>query len=255
MNDFRKDFIVKFKNLLESNNSIHCVWEGGSAATGYLDEYSDLDLGIVCDDKKVEKNFELIEDYLELNYGIREKFRTPEPSWHGHSQCYYLLNNTPEFFYVDILIEKLSAGNRFMESDRHGKSIVWFDHKRLFDPTPTPDAEVLNKGKRFYNLLSVSTWILILDVKKQILRINTVDAFVLYHQLLNRMAYLWNLKYRPAKSDFGLRYTHRDFPEETVEWLKEVLVVKNLKDMLTKVEIIDKKYAELLSELEEKWSA
>lgn len=106
MNDFRKDFIVKFKNLLESKNSIHCVWEGGSAATGYLDQYSDLDLGIICDDKKVEENFQLIEDYLQKNYGIKEKFRTPEPSWHGHSQCYYLIDNTPELFYVDILIEK-----------------------------------------------------------------------------------------------------------------------------------------------------
>ena len=253
MDNFRKDFIVKFKNFLESNNSIHCIWEGGSAATGYLDEYSDLDLGVICDDKKVEDNFDKIEKYLQSNYGIKEKFRTPEPSWHGHSQCYYLLENTPEMFYVDILIEKLSAGNRFMESDRHGKSIVWFDHKRLFDPTPTPEAEVLKKGKRFYNLLSDSTWILLLDVKKQILRKNTVDAFVLYYQLINRMAYLWNLKYRPAKSDFGLRYTHRDFPTETVEWLQDILKVDNLDKMLVKLEIIGKKYNELLSELKEIW--
>jgi hypothetical protein len=219
-----------------------------------LDEYSDLDLGIICDDKKIEAAFEKIENYLQKNYGIMKKFRTPEPSWHGHSQCYYLIDKTPKLFYVDILIEKLSAGNRFMESDRHGKSIVWFDNKKLFNPTPTPDEEILKKGKRFYQLLADSTWILVMDVKKQILRKNTVDAFVLYHQLINRMAYLWNLKYRPAKSDFGLRYTYRDFPEEIVAWLEDKLIVQNLPEMQTKLEIIDAKYTELLIELQEKWS-
>ncbi|MDO9576559.1 MAG: nucleotidyltransferase domain-containing protein [Candidatus Cloacimonadales bacterium] len=253
MINFRKDFIVKIKKLLESNSAIHCVWEGGSAATGYLDQYSDLDLGIICDDKKVEDTFEKIEKYLQKNYGIKENFRTPEPSWHGHSQCYYLLDKTPEYFYVDILIEKLSAGNRFMEIDRHGHSIVWFDHKRLFDSTPTQEKELAQKGKRFYKLINDSTWILILDVKKQILRKNTVDAFVLYYQLVNRMAYLWNLKYCPAKSDFGLRYTHRDFPEETIIWLEDKLIVKNLAEMQKKLEIIDQKYSELLAELKAKW--
>lgn len=141
-----------------------------------------------------------------------------------------------------------------MEFDRHGKSIVWFDHKRLFDPTPTPEEEVLQKGKRFYKLIADSTWILVLDIKKQIRRKNTVDAFVLYYQLVNRMAYLWNLKYRPAKSDFGLRYTHRDFPEETVVWLEDILVVRNLVEMQHKLDIVDQKYSELLAELHDKWS-
>lgn len=148
MDNFREEFIIKFKNLLEKDNHIWCAWEGGSAATGYLDEYSDFDLGLICDDKKVEETFAKIEKYLTQNYGIKTKFRMPEPSWHGHSQCFYLLENTPEYFYVDLLIEKLSSGNRFMESDRHGKSIVWFDKKKLFDPTPTPLEQVEAKGKK-----------------------------------------------------------------------------------------------------------
>jgi predicted nucleotidyltransferase len=254
MNEFRKEFIIKFKNLLESTSSIHCVWEGGSAATGFLDEYSDLDLGIICDDKKVEDNFNKIETYLQEKYGILQKFRLPEPNWHGHSQCFYLLENTPEMFYVDLMIQKLSAGNRFMESDRHGNSIVWFDNKRLFDPTPTPDEEIANKGKRFYKMISDSTWILLIDVKKQILRKNTIDAYVLYYQLISRMSYLWNLKYRPAKSDFGLRYTHRDFPIETVDWLQNIFIVTDLDDMMNKLKIVEEKYQELLAELKSKWS-
>lgn len=253
MKDFRKKIINQFKNLLQPDDAVHCVWEGGSAATGYLDEYSDLDLGIICDDDYVELLFAKIESFLEDNYGISRKFRTPEPAWHGHSQCYYLLENTPPMFYADILIEKLSAGNRFMEEDRHGKSIVWFDRKKLFDAAPTPEEEILRKGKRFYQMIYDSTWLLIRDVQKQILRKNIIDAFVIYNQLVNRMSYLWNLKYRPAKSDFGLRYTHRDFPQEAVEWLKQVLAIKDLQEMEAKLPIIEDKYQQLFAELNEKW--
>ncbi len=253
MLDFRKEFIKKLKDLLKLNNSIYTVWEGGSAATDYLDEYSDLDLGIICEDDEVESIFEQLEKYFENNYRIESKFRVPEPSWHGHSQCYYRLKKSPPLFYVDILIEKLSAGNRFMESDRHGNSIVWFDKKDLFDPTPTPEEEIIKKGKRFYKLISDSYWILVMDVKKQIHRKNKVDAFVIYNQLLNRMAYLWNLKYRPTKVDFGLHYTYRDFPKETITWLEDMLVVKDLDKMKKKVDVIDAKYNELLEELKEKW--
>ena len=253
MQDFRKEFIEKLKDLLKLNCSIYTVREGGSAAIGCLDEYSDLDLGVVCADDEVENLFKQLDKYFEDNYGIENKFRTPEPSWHGHSQCYYLLKNTPYLFYVDILIEKLSAGNRFMESDRHGNSIIWFDKKDLFDPTPTSEEEVIKKCKRFYKLISDSFWILVMDVKKQIHRKNKVDAFVIYNQLLNRMALLWNLKYRPPKSDFGLRYTFRDFPQETITWLEDMLVVKDLDEMMKKVDVINNKYIELLEELKKKW--
>ena len=91
-----------------------------------------------------------------------------------------------------------------------------------------------------------------MDVKKQIHIKNIVDAFVIYNQLVNRIAYLLNLKYRPPKSDFGLRYTYRDFPKETITWLEDVLVVKDLNEMMKKVDIVERRYKKLLEELKEK---
>jgi len=231
LNNIRKDFIEKLKDILINCEFIYTVWEGGSAATGYLDEYSDLDLGMICDDEKIEVAFELIENFLQSNYGIKQKFRMPEPNWHGHSQCFYQLEELPEFLYADILIEKLSSGNRFMEKDRHGKAVVWFDKKDLFDPTPTPKDAVEAKCKRIYQMTAESIWVLVIEAKKQILRGNVVDAAVTYNQLLNRMAPLFNLKYRRSKVDFGLRYLERDFFKEIVEWFIDKLYIKDLTDM------------------------
>lgn len=45
------------------------MWEGGSAATGYLDEYSDLDIALITTDDTVEE----IAFVKDLN-DLKEKF-------------------------------------------------------------------------------------------------------------------------------------------------------------------------------------
>ena len=254
MHDFRQKFVEKLKDFLQNDNFIYCVWEGGSAATGYLDDYSDLDLCLICADDQVDNSFQKMHDYFAENYGIRKEYRLPEPNWHGHSQRFYLLENTPEFFYLDVLIEKLSAGNRFMESDRHGNGLVWFDKKSLFDPTPTPFDEINAKAKRYYRSMRDSSWVIFLEVKKQIFRENIVDAAATYQQVLHRLVILWNLKYRPAKCDFGLRYTYRDFPPEICNWLEKKMLVTDLNQMQKNVSEIEQKFEELIAELADKWS-
>ena len=112
-------------SLFESHSWMLGIWEGGSAATGFLDEYSDLDLGFVVKDAHVEETFQLFEELLEKNYGIKSKLRIPEPTWHGHSQCYYFIEKCPPLFYVDVVVEKESAKDRLIEPDRHGTSQIW----------------------------------------------------------------------------------------------------------------------------------
>ena len=253
MIDFRKEIIAELKNLLKSNDAVFTVWEGGSAATGYLDDLSDLDLGVICKDDAVEEVFEQIEKYLENKYGIETRFRMPEPTWHGHSQCFYILKNSPPLFYVDLLIEKLSAKNRFMESDRHGNSQIWFDKKSLMDPTPTPEEEIREKGKKIYKNIKESFPFLIMDAQKQIFRKNKIDAFDLYFRILSRLGVALNLKYRPHKYDFGLRYLYHDYPEYELKFLEDLLFVEEFNQLQPKLDIAVKRFNELIEELKTDW--
>ncbi len=107
--------------------------KGGSAATGFEDEFSDLDLAIVCKDHAVEAIFSLLESWLKVNYSITRKFRVPEPSWHGFSQCFYQIENVPPLFYLDIAVIKKSLPDKFTESDRHGNAVVWFEKEKILD--------------------------------------------------------------------------------------------------------------------------
>jgi len=253
LDNFRVEIINKLKKIYHENEHIIAVWEGGSAATGYLDEYSDLDLGIITADDTIDDTFKLTEKLLTNNYGISHKFRMPEPNWHGHSQCFYKLENAPEFFYVDLLIEKESATNRFTESDRHGDSIIWFDKKNLIDPTPTPEADIEAKCKRSYHLISSLLPFVEMDVIKQIKRGNAIDAISIYGGLCNRLGTLLNVKYRPHKFDFGLRYYYRDLPQIEIEFLEEVLFVKDINDLIIKLPKVSNKAGGLLEELGKKY--
>jgi len=253
MTDFRQKIVTKLKRLLDSDKNIYSVWEGGSAATGYLDDYSDLDLGIICADDAIDNVFRKLEEFLSSNYGIKHKLIVPEPSWHGHSQRFYILEKTDPYFYLDILVEKLSSGNRFTESDRHGNSVVWFDKKDLIDPTPTPEEEIVAKGKNIFQRVKQAYPFLLLDVNKQILRGNQVDAFELYFRLLNRLGVLLNLKYRHHKYDFGLRYAIRDFPEEIVQLLRKLLFPGKFEDLAECTKLVEVKILELIDELNVYW--
>jgi len=82
---------------LEPADFVLALWQGGSAAHGYTDEWSDLDLEAMVEDNRVQETFDILENALETIAPIRFKYRVPEPTWHGHSQCYYQLEGVSPF--------------------------------------------------------------------------------------------------------------------------------------------------------------
>ena len=254
MLEFKKQITNELKELWESDEKIYTFWEGGSVATGYDDAFSDLDAALICDDDHVEDVFAMTENFLEEKYGIKEKFRVPEPSWHGHSQIFILLKNTPRFFYIDLLIEKLSSGNRFMESNRHGNSVIWFDKKDLMDATPMPEEEYKKQIVPKLKYFKTSFFVNKIELEKQVFRGREVDALDGYFKLLiGRLAFLLNVKNRPAKHDFGLLYSYRDWPQEDHELVKDLLYVKNIDDLTLKLPCLIKKVEDLTDELLKIW--
>lgn len=247
-----------FRNVLKSRiielvkplDWVMAVWEGGSAATGYLDRYSDLDLYMIVRDDRVEECFQLFQDLLGLNYGITSLLRIPDPAWHGHSQCFYFIKNSPEYFYIDLLVQKLSGKNRFLETDRHGTPAIWLNRNNTVSPESTPK-EV--KRKRIKDYLVQQDSILLLaatEIRKQLARGAMIDAASQYCRFVSSgLAGLLNLKYRPAKLDFGLRYADRAYPENVRAGLKELLAFDDQCDIEDRLEKALFWAQELLKEL------
>ncbi|MBN2829141.1 MAG: nucleotidyltransferase domain-containing protein [Candidatus Cloacimonetes bacterium] len=253
MPEFRKKISKELYELINVDY-IHAVWEGGSSATGYLDEYSDLDLAIVCDDDKVEKVFALLEQFLKEKYGIFHKYRIPEPAWHGMSQCFYQIDNCPPYFYLDIAVQKLATEDRFLEKERHGEALIWFDKKGLITEQSVPEAIILQKGKRAYQNVVDSFFIHVIEVRKLIRRDRVVDAIQQFHTgLLRALSVLLNLKHRPAKYDFGLKYGNRDYSKEDYQTMRRLVINRDLKDLERHLDEIEIWFYALAEELKSKW--
>ena len=229
---FRRNMKEEILELLEPEEWVLAVWEGGSAATGYLDDLSDLDLAMVVRDDSVERAFDILEDYLGGTYGISSRMRMPEPAWHGHSQCFYFINDAPELFYIDLLVEKESSGNRLLEPERHGTPVIWLDRSGILRACRATGEELGDKRRRFFESLSAFLPLIATEVRKQIERGKRIDA-VTQHQrfVAGRLAGLLNLKYRPARFDFGIRYAERAYPEEVNRRLEELLYIPGFQEV------------------------
>lgn len=230
--EYRELFKKRIMELFADREWMLGIWEGGSAATGFLDDLSDLDLGFVVDDDRIEEAFTLFEGLLIEHYGIKSRFRLPEPSWHGHSQCYYFVDKCPPLFYVDLLVEKKSAEDRLIEPDRHGRSRIWLNRENVLNPVATAAEEMLKRNRRFFQIQADTYPISETETEKQLLRGNEIDAMLEYQGFIQRkLAALLNLKYRPAKYDFGIRYGDREYPEKVAERVRKLMYAGSIEEI------------------------
>ena len=112
-------------------DTTRALWEGGSAAFGRADVWSDLDLVAIVRDEAVAATFARAEQVLHATGGIDLTWPVPEPTMHGHSQRLYRLQRASPDTLVDLVVMKVSAQGRFLEPERHGDALVLLDRDGL----------------------------------------------------------------------------------------------------------------------------
>jgi predicted nucleotidyltransferase len=250
----RIEIVLKIKDFLVSHKDVIAAWEGGSVATGYNDDISDLDVMIVTQDNNVEQIFIELEGFLTKQFGIKRKFRIPEPAWHGFSQCFYEIDKAPELFYLDISVLKRTLEQKMTERDRHGKASIWVDKELLINTNPTQEKSILEKGRQYYHIATGADFITRLEIRKAIKRKNFLEAMPLYYNFISRnITYLLNLKHRPNKVDFGMRYIYRDYSKQDSSLIENSLKVNNIEELEDKFNTLEKTFFVLIEELKEKW--
>lgn len=239
-------FTQKLCAHLQKMDEVIALWEGGSAATGFKDIYSDLDLTIVTEHKLADEIFARLDEYLSRNYGILRRFRMPEPTWHKMSQCFYLLSSSPQCFYCDIAVTDKANPDKLTAFDRHGKAIVHYDKDHIYHAQATDPLELKRIQKRIYQMTTSLDFIFMLELEKALLRCNWIAANSAYHTFISRcLIPLMNLKHRPHKADFGMRYIERDYPEEAAVFIADLLRVDSIEQIQQKSPAAFDRYAEL----------
>lgn len=251
----RTDLVKLIRPWVENQTKIIAAWEGGSAATNRMDEYSDLDLSLVVPDDQVEHTFSGFESFLKEHFAIIRKYRVPEPSWHGLSQCFFQISDVTDNLYLDITVIKESLPDKLMEKDRHGIANVWFDRKHIYDSSPSSKNVMLERGRKLYDSVVQSDFLMILEIKKGIARKQFMDAFPTYFTFLSRhLGVMLNLKYRPERADFNLRYGRIDYSKEDVKLIEDSFKVSDIESLSIQFSKIQSRYQELKTELNDLWS-
>lgn len=214
---------------------VDAFWEGGSAAFGRLDAYSDLDLYAVVADDKLADAFLVIEAALRSLSPIRMKY---EPSWppeSGTSQAFYRLEGATDYLLVDLAVFQRSARDKYLEPELHGKAVFAFN-KRGAVVTPTLDrdafvARVLERRDR----LRVRVALFGPFVTKELLRRNRLGAFEAYQKIVldSLVQVLW-MRYHPVHYSFGMRYAADELPRDVVSRLGRLAYVTGPDDLKRK---------------------
>lgn len=218
----RTQLVELLQEYINHQPDILTAWEAGSAATNTLDSYSDLDVLCITSDEKVESTLQDLLSFIRSSCKVEQEYRLPEPTWHGFSQVFLSFTDAENYVYLDLSVTKQSNPDLFTDQERHGIAKIWKDDINIYHEKHTSSQQIDTIRERIKNSLSLD-FVIILELKKALARKNEIDIQTNLMTFLQRFyAPVFNLKYRPAKADFGLRYINRDWPNEAVQKVIEL---------------------------------
>jgi hypothetical protein len=221
-------------------------WEGGSAAFGTLDAYSDLDLNfLVTDEISTDR----------LHAVAANAMATVSPIGMTHDAPpgrYYKLRDGGEFFLVDLCFYRVGAPDHHLDADRHGQIRPLFDKSDWLQPPRTIQADVSLKRVERYDQLKAWFPASQSFVRKAILRGQHAEALAAFWGYSVRpLAELLRMRYCPLRWDFGMRYLDRDLPAAIYSQFTDLLFVRDLSDLETKLEAAASWGSALLKDLDQ----
>ncbi|MGB7055332.1 MAG: nucleotidyltransferase domain-containing protein [bacterium] len=208
---------------------VHAVWEGGAVSWERLDEWSDIDMYVVCDDGRVEDTFNVMEKAVCSLSEIDLKFRMPEPAWHGASQVFLRLKNTSPFHFLDIAVMKRSSKEKFLQYGIHGKPLVHFDKIGIVKDNPVEPEGYFEQVKTRLETLKATFELFQVLVLKEINRGNAIEALSYYLTYVYRpLVEVLRIKHCPWHYRFFTTYLYYEMPAEVVQRLHSLYFVSDV---------------------------
>ncbi len=224
----REDLVVTVVNTLKPLDYIHAVWEGGAASFGRVDQWSDVDLYVVCDDERVEDTFVVIRQAITSISDIDLEFRLPEPTWHGHSQVFWRLAEASPYLFMDIAVMKRSSKDKFLQFQIHGKPYIHFDKIGVVKDDPVEPEEYLQQMKTRLQMLKTNFELYQVLVLKELNRGNDVEALSYYLSYVFRpLVEVLRMKYSPWHYRFFTTYVYYEMPADIARRLQHLYFISD----------------------------
>jgi len=214
------DWLLWLTERSSSDPDVHCTWVGGSAATGGYDEWSDLDLDVLCTPGTSAAVYSRWLAAARSDFDVRDVWEVPEHVWPDGRQCFVNLQDRPGLLdeptrIIDLHISDLSDKHSHLDVRRHGTPIVLHDPEGLIvleeeDVSTGLEAAVSQARQR----RSTDEWL----VNRAIARGHVAEATDFYLRFaLATLVRLVRVEHCPHRHDFGLRYLREDLPDEVAD--------------------------------------
>ncbi|MDD3625822.1 MAG: hypothetical protein PHV06_00745 [bacterium] len=250
----RENILQTLKIALEPVAWVHAMWEAGAAAFDRIDDWSDIDIYVVCDDDKQEAVFLIVEEALNNKFGIDLKYAIPLPPGNFYLQRFYLLEGVSAFELVDLAVFKLSSPEKFLEPEIHGIVKFLFNKNNIVN-IPEADGLKINRAlKEKIKEIAQRIEIFKVMVNKEIYRGNFIEAFDYYKMFtLTPLVDLLRIKYTPFHYNFRTRYIHYELPPEIVSRLASFYYLQDLDELDAKNKEANMWMEDLISELKKEY--
>jgi hypothetical protein len=212
-NTYRRQIKDAIVSALRTRNDVAGCWEGGSAATGRLDEFSDIDLVIVASLDAADAIFAAVENAISAVGEISHRWHVDPPPFQDTAQRFYFLAGAPRFFAVDCVIVTATGIAQFLERERHGEPQVEFDRTGQIAALPLDEQTLAARRAHRLGQLRGAVPIYLMLVEKELARDHLLEAFGFYQTLLRALIELLGMRYRPHRFDYGWRYVETELPE------------------------------------------
>lgn len=255
MNGFKDRVRSELVSSLEMQPQALAAWEGGSAANGTSDPYSDIDF-VVMGNESIETLFDVTEAALTRVSRISHRYVEPKCFWPGCYQRVYFLEGAPKHFFVDVAVfleASRDVLSEFMQPERHGNPVIHFDKVGLVKPrAPDPSALKSQHLKRLSEIEAAYP-VYKLEVLKELDRRHPIDAFGFYFGgVLRPLVELMGILHRPFRFDFGFRYLHKTFPEVDQKAIERLLYVRDTDELRARMAEADHLFGEVRRRVRQK---
>ena len=225
----RTTIIEALRAALEPMEGVLAMWEGGSAAFGEVDAFSDVDLQLIAEDDRVEAAVAAAVGALEGLSPLTARFELPAPTWHGHWQGFFQLADASPYLMVDLVVMARSSPQRFLEAEIHGERRALFDKAGLLEAEPF-DWAALDGHIAARRATIRASWPLFrLLARKEIARGRTIEAVSFYHGFILRpLVELLRMRHGPTRFNFHSRRIYADLPPDIIARLEPLFLVGSL---------------------------
>lgn len=234
---YREQIVSNLVSSVQANDNVYAAWEGGSAANGTLDEFSDFDFNIVADEGAINETFDRIESSLNTVSRVQHVWAEGGSAWPELTQRIYILEDSPKHFFVDVSVfprQEETLLQEFMQTERHGTPVVLFDKPGLITPRPADKVAIELRQKKLLKKYTAGFPVFEIEVYKELDRGNNIDALAFFQMaLLKPTVEVLGILYRPFQFDFGLRYLNRSFPRETYDFIEECMYMRDAEALRT----------------------